>query len=616
MAAVLVGVVLGDIWLLLGMGTGPPGASWTRSPGRASRRQQTPRHLLRRDAPAPWPARCPGQVGTACPVTAPRVLGTMAPMPEVPDGRVTSVRRAAEPDVVARSSTLAVAAGALTVALTAGSIVLGLADDVRAGRRRSGRCRLRRHRRGRRRPAVRGSSSAGCCSSWGSPLTLASFCLDWARHSLVVDPGSLPAGEAGAVARDVGVGRGLLRPRRAAPAPAARRRARRPARGGSSGGPPWRSARSRSPAGRSPRTTGSTAHPSTGSTRHVTSPTGTAARPGPARRLAAAARACAPSRAWSRSCSACARSRRRGAPAGASGSCAGAVLSVVLLCARPGRRPRGRLRRAARRRRAAAAARHRRRRACATGCGTSTSSSTARWCTRVLTALVVAVYVVRRPRPRGPARRAHRRTARRHGARRARRRAGASTGAAARRPRGPWRPRRPLPGAGATGAAARGGVASRSGPRRCAAPRMPCGTPSSCPGSSSTSRTVRSSASGTPTADGIRVPLVHSGAVVGHLEVGPRRVGRPLSAGDLRLLDDLARHVAVAAHAVQLREALQTSRERHRHRARGGAAPAAPRPARRPRPGARRGGAAGRGGAQLGRRTTRSPRSRPGRSRC
>ena len=35
-----------------------------------------------------------------------------------------------EPDVVTRSSMLAVVAGALTVTLTAGSIVLGLADDV------------------------------------------------------------------------------------------------------------------------------------------------------------------------------------------------------------------------------------------------------------------------------------------------------------------------------------------------------------------------------------------------------------------------------------------------------------------------------------------------------
>jgi signal transduction histidine kinase len=68
--------------------------------------------------------------------------------------------------------------------------------------------------------------------------------------------------------------------------------------------------------------------------------------------------------------------------------------------------------------------------------------------------------------------------------------------------------------------------------------------------------------SGEPTDDGLRVPLVHAGEAVGALVVGPRRAGRPLSAGDLRLLDDLARHVAVAAHAVHLREALQRSRER------------------------------------------------------
>lgn len=68
--------------------------------------------------------------------------------------------------------------------------------------------------------------------------------------------------------------------------------------------------------------------------------------------------------------------------------------------------------------------------------------------------------------------------------------------------------------------------------------------------------------SGTPTPEAVRVPLVHAGALVGHLLVGPRRPGQPLPAGDLRLLDDLARHVAVAAHAVHLREALQSSRER------------------------------------------------------
>ena len=69
-------------------------------------------------------------------------------------------------------------------------------------------------------------------------------------------------------------------------------------------------------------------------------------------------------------------------------------------------------------------------------------------------------------------------------------------------------------------------------------------------------------ASGTPTEDGTRVPLVHGGALVGHLVVGRRRPGQPLPPGDLRLLDDLASHVAVAAHAVHLREALQASRER------------------------------------------------------
>ena len=67
---------------------------------------------------------------------------------------------------------------------------------------------------------------------------------------------------------------------------------------------------------------------------------------------------------------------------------------------------------------------------------------------------------------------------------------------------------------------------------------------------------------GEPTADTVRVPLVHAGEPVGTLLVGSRRAGRTLSSGDLRLLDDLARHVAVAAHAVHLREALQRSRER------------------------------------------------------
>ncbi|HEU5038660.1 MAG TPA: GAF domain-containing sensor histidine kinase [Nocardioides sp.] len=68
--------------------------------------------------------------------------------------------------------------------------------------------------------------------------------------------------------------------------------------------------------------------------------------------------------------------------------------------------------------------------------------------------------------------------------------------------------------------------------------------------------------SGQATGDGIELPLVHGGQLVGHLVVGPRRIGRPLSSGDLRLLEDLAQPVAVAAHAAQLRDALQSSRER------------------------------------------------------
>jgi two-component system, NarL family, sensor kinase len=67
---------------------------------------------------------------------------------------------------------------------------------------------------------------------------------------------------------------------------------------------------------------------------------------------------------------------------------------------------------------------------------------------------------------------------------------------------------------------------------------------------------------GTRDGTGVRVPLVHAGQLVGELHVGARRVGRDLSPGDLRLLDDLAGHVAVAAHAAQLRDALQRSRER------------------------------------------------------
>lgn len=71
-----------------------------------------------------------------------------------------------------------------------------------------------------------------------------------------------------------------------------------------------------------------------------------------------------------------------------------------------------------------------------------------------------------------------------------------------------------------------------------------------------------SAGSGTRTPYAAEVALVHGGDRVGRLLVGPARGERRLSAGDLRLLEDLARPVAAAAHAAQLRDALQVSRER------------------------------------------------------
>lgn len=56
--------------------------------------------------------------------------------------------------------------------------------------------------------------------------------------------------------------------------------------------------------------------------------------------------------------------------------------------------------------------------------------------------------------------------------------------------------------------------------------------------------------------------LILRGRTVGRLLVAPRDAGQPLSAADLRLVDDLCRQVAVAADAVRLTDDLRTSRER------------------------------------------------------
>lgn len=58
-----------------------------------------------------------------------------------------------------------------------------------------------------------------------------------------------------------------------------------------------------------------------------------------------------------------------------------------------------------------------------------------------------------------------------------------------------------------------------------------------------------------------RFPLVHQGEPVGTLVVGRRAEKEQFSAADLRVLEDLSRQVAAAAHAVRLSDELQRSRE-------------------------------------------------------
>ena len=60
----------------------------------------------------------------------------------------------------------------------------------------------------------------------------------------------------------------------------------------------------------------------------------------------------------------------------------------------------------------------------------------------------------------------------------------------------------------------------------------------------------------------IERPLVYGAAPIGRLVVAPHGPADPLSASDLRLLDDLGRQVGVAAHAALLTEDLRASRER------------------------------------------------------
>ena len=65
-----------------------------------------------------------------------------------------------------------------------------------------------------------------------------------------------------------------------------------------------------------------------------------------------------------------------------------------------------------------------------------------------------------------------------------------------------------------------------------------------------------------PAADPVSIPLVHGGEDVGRLLIGLRDPHAGLTGAEGRLLDDVARQVAVATHAVLLDRALRRSRER------------------------------------------------------
>jgi len=62
--------------------------------------------------------------------------------------------------------------------------------------------------------------------------------------------------------------------------------------------------------------------------------------------------------------------------------------------------------------------------------------------------------------------------------------------------------------------------------------------------------------------DPLTLPLSYQMEPVGQLVLGPRQRGDPFTQADRRLLDDLARQVGMAAHAVRLSRDLQHSRER------------------------------------------------------
>jgi signal transduction histidine kinase len=67
---------------------------------------------------------------------------------------------------------------------------------------------------------------------------------------------------------------------------------------------------------------------------------------------------------------------------------------------------------------------------------------------------------------------------------------------------------------------------------------------------------------GTPMEAALTLSLVYQAETIGQLTLGPRQRGETFTPADRRLLEDLARQIGVAAHAVQLTDDLQRSRER------------------------------------------------------
>lgn len=67
---------------------------------------------------------------------------------------------------------------------------------------------------------------------------------------------------------------------------------------------------------------------------------------------------------------------------------------------------------------------------------------------------------------------------------------------------------------------------------------------------------------GRPGRHHLDLPLMYQSQPVGQLSLAPRTPGDGFTTGDLRLLEDLARQVGIAAHAVLLTEEIQRSRER------------------------------------------------------